>query len=170
MATVADVPDIAGCRVRRLADEDKPALSAAFERDREYFDEINGRDIPLEEMCSHVPAGRDLKDKHTFVFERDGQVAGMIDMVQDYPAPGIWYLGFLYVVEGFRGGLGRQALHGLYAWTKAQGGHAIRLGVVEPNLRARHLYATEGFEFEALREADPALNRMRRTLVLSRRL
>jgi RimJ/RimL family protein N-acetyltransferase len=94
----------------------------------------------------------------------------MIDMVQDYPEPGVWYLGFLYVVEGFRGGLGRHALHGLYAWTKAQGGHAIRLGVVEPNLRARHLYATEGFEFEAMREVDPALNRMRRTLVLSRRL
>ena len=170
MAPAADVPDIAGCRVRRLADEDKAALSAAFERDREYFDAINGRDIPLEEICSVVPAGRALKDKHTFVLERDGQVAGMIDMVQDYPAPGVWYLGFLYVVERFRGGLGRDALHGLYTWTKARGGHAIRLGVVEPNLRARHLYATEGFEFEAVREVDPALNRMRRTLVLNRRL
>lgn len=170
MATAADVPDIARCRVRRLADEDKAALSAAFARDREYFDEINGRDIPLDEICSHVPAGRALKDKHTFVLERDGQIAGMIDMVQDYPEAGVWYLGFLYVVEGFRGGLGREALHGLYAWTKAQGGHAIRLGVVEPNLKARHLYATEGFAFEAVRDADPGLNRMRRTLVLSRRL
>jgi ribosomal protein S18 acetylase RimI-like enzyme len=170
MSTEANLPDIEGCQVRRLADADKPALSAAFEGDREYFDAINGRDIPLEEICSHVPPGRELKDKHTLVFERDGQVAGMIDMVQDYPEPGVWYLGFLYVVEGFRGGLGRDALHGLYAWAKAQGGHAIRLGVVEPNLRARHLYATEGFEFEAMREVDPALNRMRRTLVLSRRL
>lgn len=170
MSAAANLPDIEGCQVRRLADADKPALSAAFERDREYFDAINGRDIPLEEICSHVPPGCDLKDKHTLVFERGGQVAGMIDMVQDYPEPGVWYLGFLYVVEGFRGGLGRHALRGLYAWAKAQGGHAIRLGVVEPNLRARHLYATEGFEFEAMREVDPALNRMRRTLVLSRRL
>lgn len=170
MSTIADVPDIDGCRVRRLMDQDKAALSAAFERDREYFDDINGRDIPLDEICSHLPAGRDLKDKHTLVMERDGQVAGMIDIVQDYPGPGVWYLGFLYIVDRFRGGLGRQALHGLYAWVRAQGGHAIRLGVVEPNVRARHLYATEGFAFEAVREADPSINRMRRTLVLSRML
>ena len=111
MSTTANVPDIEGCRVRRLADQDKPALSAAFERDREYFDTINGRDIPLDEICSRVPDGRDLKDKHTFALECDGQVAGMIDIVQDYPGPGVWYLGFLYVVEGFRGGLGRHALH-----------------------------------------------------------
>ena len=170
MPATVNLPEIKGCRVRRLAEADKSELKAAFVRDREYFDDINGRDIPLDEICSHVPPGRLMQDKHLFVMEREGQVAGMIDIIEGYPEPGVWYLGFLYIVDRFRGGLGRQALHGLYAWAKAQGGHAIRLGVVEPNLRARHLYATEGFAFEAIREVDPSINRMRRTLVLSRRL
>jgi hypothetical protein len=53
---------------------------------------------------------------------------------------------------------------------RAQGGSVIRLGVVEPNIKARHLYATEGFEFEAMREIDVEAKRMRRTLVLRRAL
>ena len=53
---------------------------------------------------------------------------------------------------------------------RGQGGSVIRLGVVEPNEKARHLYATEGFEFEAMREVDPQAKRMRRTLVLRRAL
>ena len=50
------------------------------------------------------------------------------------------------------------------------GSTVMRLGVVEPNAKARHLYATEGFTFETAREADPANKRMRRTLVLRRQL
>jgi hypothetical protein len=53
---------------------------------------------------------------------------------------------------------------------RAQGGTVIRLGVVEPNAKARHLYATEGFVHETTREIDPAAKRMRRTLVLQRPL
>jgi hypothetical protein len=59
-------------------------------------------------------------------------------------------------------------LHALYDWVRAQGGTVIRLGVAEPNARAHHRYATEGFEFETMREIDPAAKRMRRTLVLRR--
>lgn len=106
-----------------------------------------------------------------FVLERNGRPEGLIDIIRGYPEPHIWYLGFTFLSKAVRGGgAGRRCLHALYDWVRAQGGTAIRLGVVEPNAKARHLYATEGFVFEAMREIDPALKRLRRTLVLQRPL
>lgn len=170
MGETARLPEIEGCLVRPITEADKPALRTAFKGDHEYFEVINGREIALEEVCSHVPSGSAPDDKFLFVIEQGGQVAGMIDLIRDHPEVGVWHLGFLYVVDGFRGGMGRRALRGLYPWLKAQGARVVRLGVVEPNVRARHLYATEGFAFESCRDADPSVKRMRRTLVLRRAL
>lgn len=170
MADAPAYPSVDGCRVRALSEADKPALQTAFDLDHRYFNEINGRFIPLDEICTHVPSGNAPDDKFLFVIERNGQVAGMVDLIRNCPQPGTWHLGFLYVIESFRGGLGRSVLRGLYPWLKHQGAHAVRLGVAEPNEPARHLYATEGFAFEAWREIDPAVNRMRRSLVLRRAL
>lgn len=161
---------IDGFSVRRLAERDKPVLQAAFDLDQEYFEVINGRQIPVEEICMTIPASCGPDDKLLFAIEREGKIAGMIDIIRHYPEQNVWYLGFLYIVEAFRGGMGRRVLRGLYPWVKANGGVALRLGVVEPNARARHLYATEGFVFEAVREPDLSINRVRRTLVLQRAL
>ncbi len=163
-------PRIQGFRVRTLLERDVPALQVLFDEDPEYF-EINGRPIPVEEIRTAVPAGRNADDKFLFVLERDGRPEGMLDLIRGYPEPHVWHLGFIFLSKRVRGGgQGRRCLHALYDWVRAQGGTVIRLGVVEPNLKARHLYATEGFEFEAMREIDPAAKRMRRTLVLRRAL
>lgn len=170
MATAPSFPTVEGCRIRALVEADKAALEAAFVLDHTYFEEINGRFIPVDEICNHVPPGNTYDDKFLFAIERDDEIAGMIDLIRNCPEAGIWHLGFLYVIKPHRGGLGRRVLRGLYPWLKAQGARAVRLGVVEPNEPARHLYATEGFHFEAWREVDPAVRRMRRSLVLRRPL
>ena len=163
-------PSIPGFQTRLLLESDVPALQVLFDEDPEYF-EINGRAIPVEEIRAALPPGRTADDKLLFVLERDGRAEGMIDVIRGYPEPHIWYLGFIFLSKRVRGGgQGRRCLHALYDWVRAQGGTVIRLGVVEPNAKARHLYVTEGFEFEAMREADPAVKRMRRTLVLRRAL
>jgi GNAT superfamily N-acetyltransferase len=163
-------PIIPGFDVRPLIDSDVPALERLFDEDAEYF-EINGRRFSVDEMCAALPPGRTFDDKFTYVLERDGEVEGLIDVVRGFPEPHVWYLGFVFLSLRVRGGgTGRRCLHALYEWVRAQGGTVIRLGVVEPNLKARHLYATEGFEFEAMREIDVEAKRMRRTLVLRRAL
>jgi diamine N-acetyltransferase len=163
-------PIIPGFDVRPLLASDVPALEVLFDADPEYF-EINGRRFPVEEMRTALPPGRSFDDKFAYVLERDGRPEGMIDVIRGYPEPDVWYLGFIFLSVGVRGGgQGRRCLRALYDWVRAQGGTAIRLGVVEPNLKARHLYATEGFTFEAMREVDPEAKRMRRTLVLRRAL
>jgi GNAT superfamily N-acetyltransferase len=163
-------PCISGFHVRPFLAGDVPALQMLFDEDPEYF-EINGRAIPVEEIRTALPPGRTADDKFLFVLERDGRHAGMIDIIRDYPEPHVWHLGFIFLSKRARGGgAGRRCLRALYDWVRAQGGTVIRLGVVEPNAKARHLYATEGFEFETVREVDPAAKRMRRTLVLRRAL
>lgn len=163
-------PIIPGFHVRPLLVGDVPGLQVLFDEDPEYF-EINGRAIPVEEIRTALPPGRTADDKFLFVLERDGRHAGMIDIIRDYPDPHVWHLGFIFLSKSVRGrGEGRRCLRALYDWVRAQGGTVIRLGVVEPNAKARHLYATEGFELEAVREVDPAAKRMRRTLVLRRAL
>jgi GNAT superfamily N-acetyltransferase len=163
-------PIIPGFDVRPLLASDVPALEVLFDEDPEYF-EINGRRFSVEEMRTALPPGLGFDDKFTFVLERDGRLEGLIDFVRGFPEPHVWYLGFIFLSLRARGGgTGRRCLHALYDWVRAQGGTVIRLGVVEPNLKARHLYATEGFEFEAMREVDVQAKRARRTLVLRRSL
>jgi GNAT superfamily N-acetyltransferase len=168
---VTSAPVIEGFIVRPLEDRDIQPLQALFDEDPDYFQGMNGRDIPLEEIRAAVPPGRTHDDKFVFAVERGDRLAGMIDVIRGYPEPATWYLGFLFLAKDVRGkGLGRSALRAIYAWSKGQGATALRLGVVEGNIRARWLYATEGFVFKDVREVDPAVKRLRRTLVLERPL
>ena len=162
-------PNIPGFIVRPFEDRDVPPLQTLFDADPEFFQAINGRDIPVGEIRAALPLGRTIEDKFFFAITQGDSIAGMIDIIRGYPEPTTWFLGFLFLAKDARGaGAGRRALHALYDWVRAQGGTALRLGVVEGNTRARWLYATEGFVFKATREPDPAENRMRRTLVLER--
>jgi GNAT superfamily N-acetyltransferase len=168
---VTHAPVIDGFFVRPLEDRDASPIQALFDEDPEYFLGMNGRNIPLEEIRNALPPGHSRDDKFLYALEREARLAGMIDVIRGFPEPHTWYLGFLFIAKEFRGAhLGRNTLHALYNWARAHGAKAIRLGVVEDNARARWLYATEGFVFQAMREVDPAVNRLRRTLVLERRL
>jgi len=167
---VTGAPVIGGIEVRALVPEDVAPLQALFDEDVAYF-ALNGRAIPVEEICQALPPGRARADKFLFALHEHERIIGMIDLIRGYPEPPIWYLGFVFIAKSARGaGLGRRALHALYDWCRAQGGRALRLGVVEGNARARWLYASEGFVFHAVREPDEAARRMRRTLVLERPL
>lgn len=164
-------PVIEGFAVRPLEDRDVVPLQALFDQDPEYFVEINGRAFTVEEVRAALPPGLSYDDKFSYALERGGRVEGVIDLVRGYPEPQVMYLGFLFLSKAVRGGgAGRRCLRGLYVWAREMGARVLRLGVVEPNAKARHLYATEGFTFEAMREVDPEAKRMRRTLVLRRAL
>lgn len=163
-------PAIDGFTVRPFEDRDAAPLQALFDEDREFFQDINGRDIPVAELRAALPPGRTHDDKFEFVIERDG-VAGMIDLIRGHPEPATWHLLFIFLAKNVRGaGAGRCALRAICDWTKGQGAAALHLGVAETNSRARQLYATEGFVPIGVREVDPAARRMRRTLVLERTL
>ena len=73
-------------------------------------------------------------------------LAAVIDLVRDYPQKDTWFLGLLFVAPARRNmGFGSRLLDAIYGHVKQRGGHAIRLGVVRGNVRARTLYDRTGF-------------------------
>lgn len=172
---MTDAPQIPGHTVRAIADGDARELQALFDADPDYF--VMAHDRPaaadeVEQIRKALPPGKTQADKFLhLIIDARGHIAGLTDVIRGYPEPRTWYLGFLYLAESARGqGLGRRVLHALCPWVRAKGGTALRLGVVEENAHARHLYATEGFALQVIREPDPSVDRARRVLVLQRAL
>ena len=169
-----DPPIVAPLVARALVESDAGPIQAMFESDPAYFELTLGAPPGPAEVESLVKAlppdgDRGYEDKFLYVLLDGSDVAGVVDLIRDYPMPSIWYLGLIFLVPTQRGkGLGRAVLRGLCTWIAANGGTALRLGVVEGNARARWLYASEGFVFQAAREPDPTVKRARRVLVLER--
>ena len=167
------VPHISGYTVRSMTEADTRELQSLFDADADYFGMAHDRPAAsdeVEQIRKALPPDKSRSDKfvHLIIGEH-GRIAALTDVIRGYPEPHIWYLGFLYLAKSARGqGLGRRALRALYDWVRANGGTALRLGVVEANAHARHLYATEGFVLQVIREPDPAVDRARRILVLQR--
>lgn len=174
MMTYPKAPIVAPLIARAVVDGDAGPIQAMFESDPAYFELTQGAPPGPAEVQSLVTAlppdgNRGYEDKFLFILLDGNEVAGVVDLIRDYPAPSIWYLGLIFLVPTQRGrGLGRAVLRGLYSWVAAQGGAALRLGVVEGNERARCLYASEGFVLQATREPDVTVKRVRRVLVLER--
>ncbi|MDZ4870226.1 MAG: GNAT family N-acetyltransferase [Alphaproteobacteria bacterium] len=169
------IPNIPGFMVRAIAESDTRELQALFDADPDYFEMAHARPAAMDEVDQirkALPPEKTQADKflHLIIDERN-RIAGLTDIIRGFPEPHIWYLGFLYLAKAARGqGLGRRVLQALYPWVRANRGTALRLGVVEENAHARHLYATEGFALQVIREPDPAVDRVRRILVLQRAL
>ena len=169
------VPHIPGYTVRSMTEADTRELQSLFDADADYFEMAHDRPAAsdeVEQIRKALPPEKDQTDKflHLIIGEH-GRIAALTDVICGFPEAHIWYLGFLYLAKSARGqGLGRRALHALYPWVRAHGGTALRLGVVEENAHARHLYVTEGFVQQVIREPDPATGRVRRILVLQRAL
>lgn len=162
---------VEGLTIRPLAHADWAAVQRVFDADPEFFAEINGRAFTMDEIGTALPPGRTSDDKFLFAIERNGKIEGVLDLIRGHPEPHVMYLGLIFLSQEIRGGgTGRRCLRALYDWSRAMGSTVIRLGVVEPNAKARHLYATEGFEYETTREVDVEAKRLRRTLVLRRPL
>ncbi len=174
--TRLDAPIVAPLVARALIESDAEPIQAMFESDPAYFELTQGAPPGPAELQSLVTAlppdgDRGYEDKFLFILLDGEEVAGVVDLIRDYPTAATWYLGLVFLTPTQRGrGRGRAVLRGLYSWISAQGGTALRLGVVEGNARARWLYASEGFVFQASREPDPTVKRARRVLMLERSL
>ena len=134
----------------RLTSADAPRLQRFLMECEDYFLMISGEAAgpqEAEEELLRLPPGKSLDDK---VFmglqEADGRLAGVFDVVKDYPEPGIWYLGLLLLHPAKRSQGHGEAIHAqLCACIRSQGGSAIRLGVVERNESALRFWTQRGY-------------------------
>jgi ribosomal protein S18 acetylase RimI-like enzyme len=138
--------------VRFMERNDEAQVRALLESDPDFFMSTQGappRLIDALSLLNEIPEGKQLSDKFVYVvFNRNGDLSAVIDLLRGYPKDDIWYLGLIFVAPANRGlGLGTRALEAICAHVRQQGGHALRLGVVREHLRARALYDRTGFHF-----------------------
>ena len=127
-----------GCRLRQLSEHDIGTVQKLCEQCPDYFLLHEGAPVPATaaaEIFSALPPGKTQKDKFVFGVERpDGTLAGIVDLVRDFPEKGVWMLGLMLLTPEERGkGTGRTAHGALAQWAKALGAKLLRIGVVEEN-------------------------------------
>lgn len=140
--------------VRRATPDDVGRMQALFETDPGYFLVVElaplradeGREI-FDERPAVVPPER----KHLFlVATPSGDDIALLDFLEGFPEPHIWYLGLIFLAPSARGrGLGTALIRALGDGIRGAGGTAMRLAVMHGNPDARRLYDRLGFQFVA---------------------
>lgn len=141
----------AGLQAHELRADQLPALQAFFDANPGYFLTINGRPAPPDAAQGDFderPPPHLSWTRRWFLglFDAQGTIAGVVDVVSDLSAPGVWHLA-LFMLGSDRHGRGdAQACHdALEAWIRGQGAQWLRLGVVAGNARAERFWARQGY-------------------------
>ena len=141
---------LASFRTIRLSLADALRLQPLLEACEDYFLLITGEAAGPQEAESELaslPPGKTLDEKFFIGLQKsDGSLVGALDLVKDYPEPGIWYLGLLLLHPAERAkGLGASLHAQLCESLREHGGRAIRLGVLEQNEKALRFWDRMGY-------------------------
>ena len=136
--------------VQRLGTEDAPAVQDLLERCQDFNRMVSGEDtgpsdgLALLEDC---PPQTDPADKFVFGLEgEDGRLLGLVDLIFDYPKPGICWIGLQLLDPAVRGqGIGRAFYTAVEGWAARRGAQHVRLGVVEQNRAGYGFWQALGF-------------------------
>ncbi|OYT87948.1 MAG: GNAT family N-acetyltransferase [Burkholderiales bacterium PBB3] len=138
--------------VRELSEEQIPTLQALFEANPDYFLSVNG--LPpgpteaqreFEELPpSHLSYGARW---FAGVFDQADALRGVIILVSDLAAKGVWHTALFFLERSLRGTGAANELHrALEATARKQGAQWLRLGVVAGNLRAERFWSKCGYK------------------------
>ncbi len=158
--------EVLGLRVGRLGEDDAPEIDALLSRCAEFIRIAEGHEpeggdglLLLNERPNEAPEAQKLV---LGVF--DGPcLIGILDLLKDHPAPGVWHLGLMLLEPARRrAGIGTALVKGLGDWVEAQGGRALRLGVAEQNAAGLRFWMRQGFR--DIGSIDEDLGPFRRTV------
>ncbi len=109
-----------------------------------------------KDLLMECPPGIELENKYVIgLIDRKGVLIGLLDAVNGYPKPGIWFIGLLLFSPDHRQkGLGKKTLEEFEKWILSQGATEVRLGVVEANKAAIRFW--KKMEFHLLEKRPPA--------------
>ncbi|MBI5958244.1 MAG: GNAT family N-acetyltransferase [Chloroflexi bacterium] len=160
-ASLFSTPDY---RVARLTDADRATVQTLLERCADYFDLVEGfppSDHAAADLFLDVAPGKTLDDKLLLgVWDVSGGLAGVLDVMCDYPTPGEWFIGLMLIDPARRGqGIGEQICRAFATWAAQQGVTVMGLGVVEANAGALRFWQRMGFEIVRRTPPRPFGNR-----------
>ena len=125
--------ELLGLRVGLLGEQDSGEIDALLVRCADFVRLSEGQDpapgdglLLLQERPNEAPEVEKL-----VLGLYDGPcLIGVIDLLKDDPAPGVWYLGLVLIEPPRRrAGIGAALLAGLGDWVAREGGHMLRLSV-----------------------------------------
>ena len=159
----------------RMSSGDIPAIQELHERCGDYFLLAEGcdtRPTSAAEDLADLPPGKDLADKFLFgIRSGAGTLVGVLDLLRDYPDPGVWTIGLLMLDPAARGeGLGTRAYEAAREWVRAQGGHTTSLAVLEQNTPAERFWRRRGFAEIARTPFVAATGRTSGAIVMTQRV
>jgi len=167
--------DLQDYSVRRLSREDRHAIQTLFEECLDYMLLVDGHPAgpqAAEEILYSAPPGLSTEDKFVAgVFNQQGELVGLLDAVRRYPDETTWWIGLLlFAPEARAQGIGQKVVQSFAEYTRASGGQAIMLGVVEENERAYSFWSRMGFELVRKTEPRQFGNKTHRVNIMRRNL
>jgi GNAT superfamily N-acetyltransferase len=130
--------------LRELTLADRAAVEALIDRCEDFYVLTTGGPGSFDELWTSLPPGRSPADKR--IYGTGEPLAGIAEVVRDWPRPGTWIVGLLLLDPAARGhGLGPAMVAELDAVAAAAGADRLRVAVVEANVRALKFWRREGF-------------------------
>lgn len=99
----------------------------------------------MQDMTA-LPPEKSEEDKFYLGFFAGDELAAVMDLILDYPKPGIAFIGFFMMNAQKQGrGIGSQIVDEVTAHLKACGFREVRLGVDKGNPQSRAFWTKNGF-------------------------
>jgi GrpB-like predicted nucleotidyltransferase (UPF0157 family)/GNAT superfamily N-acetyltransferase len=152
----------ADLQARALRAHEVPALQALYAADPAYFQRVAGRparpDEARRDFEESPPTHLGYRERWFLgVFDGAGQLQGVVDVVADLCAEGVWHIALVFLAQPLRGTGAAARLHAaLESWAQAAGARWLRLGVVRGNTSAERHWHKLGFREVRTRETENA--------------
>lgn len=144
---------------RELTQEkDIDILQELCENCIDYYEMNGGRTEDLsncgQDLFDDLPPGKDHNDKSIVgLFVNENTLAGIIEIVKDYPEEKTWYIGQMMMRREMRGqGIGQGFLQEYLKYLSELNVNKIRLGVLQENEKAYRFWKRMGFKLIYERE------------------
>lgn len=167
---MTDVVVSAEWRLSELGSEDGPALEALIVACADYYETAHGHPpFPAEAQSIYMalPDGARPESKLVLgVFRAsDRELAGVTDVIRDYPDVGSWTLGLLMLTPGERGkGVGTQTYEAFERLARASGAREMILNTRDVMDGAHAFWMRRGFRDDTEPGRTDGFIRMRRRL------
>lgn len=161
-----------GFSARPLARDELPQLQVLFDANPASFLVVNGRPAPPDaaraEFDERPPAHLAWRQHWIAgLWSPQGALLGVLVLVADLGAPGVWHIGLLLIDGAHQGtGLAGAVMAALEDWARAAGAQWLRLGVVAGNSRAERFWQRQGFSEARVRHGVDTGGRLNRVRVM----
>jgi GNAT superfamily N-acetyltransferase len=161
----------AGLHARVLRADEVPRLQALFDANPGYFQTVNGRNANPDEAQVEFdelpPPHLSFRERWVLgVFDAAGALVGVVLVLSDLGAPGVWHLALFLLATALRGrGIAAALYVAMESWAITGGALWMRLGVVTANARGRRFWERCGYRTVRMREQVDTGGRLNDLLV-----